>query len=116
MKQECDDHRPLALQEILLAGCPTVGVRTGASFVRHGETGIFVNRLPLGASCLECDEDAAALDAFVEGFKKARMLNRQSVHDIAADQFSSEPIVEKVMSSIAVDSDLGYAKFIWECH
>ena len=34
-----DDHGPLALQEILLAGCPTVGVRTGASFVRHGETG-----------------------------------------------------------------------------
>ena len=33
-----DDHGPLALQEILLAGCPTVGVRTGASFVRHGET------------------------------------------------------------------------------
>ena len=41
-----DDHRPLALQKILLAGCPTVGVRTGASFVRHGETGIVVDRLP----------------------------------------------------------------------
>src|SRR5262249_42715478 len=25
-----DDHGPLALEEILLAGCPTVGVRTGA--------------------------------------------------------------------------------------
>ncbi len=72
MKQECDDHGPLSLQEILLAGCPTVGVRTGASFVRRGETGIFVNRLPLGVSCLECDEDAAALDAFMKGWRSLR--------------------------------------------
>lgn len=72
MKQECDDHRPLALQEILLAGCPTVGVRTRPSFVRRGETGIFVNRLPLGVSCLECDEDAAALDAFMKGWRSLR--------------------------------------------
>ena len=48
MKQECDDHGPLALQEILLAGCPTVGVRTGVSFVRHGETGILVSCLRFG--------------------------------------------------------------------
>ena len=32
-----DDHGPLAVQEILLAGCPVVGVRTGAAFVRDGE-------------------------------------------------------------------------------
>ena len=35
-----DDHGPLALQEILLAGCPTVGVRTGAPFVEHGKNRI----------------------------------------------------------------------------
>ena len=40
-----DDHGPLALQEILLAGCLVVGVRTGASFVKTGETGIVVDRL-----------------------------------------------------------------------
>jgi hypothetical protein len=60
-----DDHGPLALQEILLAGCPTVGVRTGASFVRHGETGAVVDRLPPGASCLQGyrhEEIAAMLD------------------------------------------------------
>ena len=34
----------LALQEILLAGCPTVGVRTKASFVRTSETGVVVRR------------------------------------------------------------------------
>ena len=31
-----------------LAGCPTVGVRTGASFVKTGETGLLVDRLPPG--------------------------------------------------------------------
>jgi glycosyltransferase involved in cell wall biosynthesis len=45
-----DDHGPLALQEILLAGCPAVGVRTGASFVQHGLTGYLVDRLPPAAS------------------------------------------------------------------
>ena len=61
-----DDHGPLALQELLLAGCPTVGVRTGASFIHHGETGILVDRLPPGRQCVSGDEDAAALAAFIE--------------------------------------------------
>lgn len=34
------------------AGCPTVGVRTGASFVRNAETGIVFDRLPHGSLCL----------------------------------------------------------------
>ena len=95
-----DDHGPLALQEILLAGCPTVGVRTGASFIRHGETGVLVDRLPPGASCVESDADAAALAAFIEGLQKAQTFNRQSVRQVAADQFSSDRIVTQVMSSI----------------
>jgi hypothetical protein len=37
-----DDHGPLALQEILLAGCPTVGVRTGASNSLPGKRSIVV--------------------------------------------------------------------------
>jgi hypothetical protein len=58
---------------------------------------------------VECDEDGAALAAFIEGIQKAQTLNRQSVHDTAAAQFNTASIVNKVMSSIAVDSDLGYA-------
>ena len=41
-----DERGPLALQEILLAGCPTVGVRTGAPYVEHGFSGFWVERLP----------------------------------------------------------------------
>ena len=57
---------PLALQDILLAGCPTVGVRTGASFVRAGETGVVVGRLPPGRQCAESDEDVWMLDVFMD--------------------------------------------------
>ena len=79
-----------------------MGVRTGASFVQHGETGILVDRLPPGASCVESDADAAALAAFIEGIQKAQTLNRQSVRQLAADQFSSEIIVGQVISSICI--------------
>ena len=59
-----DDHGPLALQEILLAGCTTVGVRTGASFVRTGETGVVVDRLPPGRQW-----NRTALAVFMEASK-----------------------------------------------
>jgi hypothetical protein len=65
-----DDHGPLALQEILLAGCPVVGVRTGAPFIQDGVTGVFVERLPPGAKCLENDADPAALGLFVAGIQR----------------------------------------------
>ena len=74
-----DDHGPLALQEILLAGCPTVGVRTGASFVRHGATGIVVDRLPPGRQCAESDDDGRALAVFMEAIEQAHAMDRQSV-------------------------------------
>ena len=57
----------MALQEILLAGCPTVGVRTGASFVKTGETGVLVDRLPPGRQCVETDADERALAGYLEG-------------------------------------------------
>jgi hypothetical protein len=52
-----DDHGPLALQEILLAGCPVVGVRTGAPFIHDGIPGVFVDCLPPGAKCVKSDDD-----------------------------------------------------------
>jgi hypothetical protein len=96
-----DDHGPLALQEILLAGCPTVGVRTGASFVRHRETGIVVDRLPPGASCVECDADALALDAFIDAIEQAQTIDRPSVRAIAAEQFDTTRIVDGLLESLS---------------
>ena len=104
-----DDHGPLTLQEILLAGRPTVGVRTGASFVWHGETGIVGDRIPPGASCVKRDADAAALAAFIESLEKAQTFNRQSLRQGAADQFRSDRILVQVASSICIASNLGFA-------
>lgn len=95
-----DDHGPLALQEILLASCPTVGVRTGASFVRHGETGIVVDRLPPGASCVECDADAVALDEFIDAIEQAQSLDRSLVREVAAGQFDTTTTIDNLLRSV----------------
>ena len=84
-----DDHGPLALQEILLAGCPTVGVRTGASFVKTGETGLLVDRLPPGRQCVETDEDERALGTYMDAIDLAESMDRDSVRHLAREQFAT---------------------------
>jgi hypothetical protein len=42
-----DDRGPLALAEILLAGCPAIGIPRGAPFIEEGRTGTYVKRLTL---------------------------------------------------------------------
>jgi hypothetical protein len=68
-----DDHGPLALQEILLDGCPTVGVRTGASFVRDGVTGFVVERLPPGRSCVENEMDQTVLAFYLDAVAEPKI-------------------------------------------
>ena len=96
-----DDHGPLALQEILLAGCPTVGVRTGASFVGPSETGVVVDRLPPGRKCAETDDDERALAVFMEAIEEDQALDRHSVRDLAAREFDTERIVDRVVQALA---------------
>lgn len=95
-----DDHGPLALQEILLAGCPTVGVRTGASFVRTGETGVVVDRLPPGRQRAESDEDARALAVFMDSIKKAQWMDRHRVRERPASEFDSDRIVDSIITAV----------------
>ena len=95
-----DDHGPLALQEILLAGCPTVGVRTGASFVRTGETGVVVDRLPPGRQCAESDEDVRALAVFMEAIEQASAMDRHSVRERAASEFDTDRIVDIIITAV----------------
>ena len=95
-----DDHGPLALQGILLAGCPTVGVRTGASFVRTGVTGVLVDRLPPGAHCAESDADMRALADYLEAIEQAQALDRHSVRDRAAQQFDTDRIVDSIITAV----------------
>ncbi len=95
-----DDHGPLALQEILLAGYPTVGVRTGASFVRTGETGVIIDRLPPGRQCAESDDDVRALAVFMEAIEQAQAMDRQSVRDRAAWQFDTDRIMDSIITAV----------------
>ncbi|MCA9181286.1 MAG: glycosyltransferase, partial [Planctomycetales bacterium] len=100
-----DDHGPLALAEILLAGCPVVGVRTGAPFIEHGVTGYFVERLPPGALCVECRDHFTALEAFVKAIKQAVTANRLSVQAKTSKKFETTDIVDRLLRPFASLSD-----------
>ncbi len=102
-----DDHGPLALQEILLAGCPVVGVRTGAPFIRDGVTGVFVDRLPPGTKCVKNDADEAALATFAEGIRRVQQTNRHSVRGAAGEVFSTEHIVGQTIDALATARSRG---------
>ena len=95
-----DDHGPLALQEILLAGCPTVGVRTGAAFVQHGETGVLVDRLPPGRQCAKSDSGVRALAVFMEAIEQAQTPDHNGVRERAAEQFDTDRIVESIVDAL----------------
>jgi hypothetical protein len=95
-----DDHGPLALQEILLAGCPTVGVRTGAAFVRPEETGFVVDRLPPGRQCAESEEDKAALVVYLEALAQAQAIDRRRVRARAVEDFQSTSIVDRLVTTL----------------
>lgn len=95
-----DDHGPLALQEILLAGCPTVGVRTGAPFVRDGETGYLLERLPPGRKCVSSADDERALAAYVDVIGQATFLDRQKVRADVMARFGMASVVDSVVAVI----------------
>jgi hypothetical protein len=97
-----DAHGPLALQEILLAGCPTVGVRTGAAFVRTGQTGVVVDRLPPGQQCAETDDDERDLAVFMDAIEEAQSLDRHGVRDRAAVGFNSDGIGDDIIIALNV--------------
>jgi hypothetical protein len=102
-----DDHGPLALQEILLAGCPTVGVRTGAPFIQDGVTGVFVDRLPSGAKCVKNDADEVALATFVERIQRIQQTDRHSVRAAASEVFGTEHIAGQIIEALATARSRG---------
>jgi len=95
-----DDHGPLALQEILLAGCPVVGVRTGAPFIQDGVTGVFVDRLPPGARCVKTEAEASNLVRWMNVVQSAMGLSRPSTRDYAAREFCPDFVLQRVLASL----------------
>ena len=81
-----DDRGPLALAEILLSGCPTIGLPTGAPFVRHSHTGIMLDRL----TTEEC----------AQAIQRCHALDRRHVAKLAAEQFDSGKIVQAIIGAL----------------
>ena len=82
-----DDRGPLALAEILLSGCPTVGLPTGAPFVQQGRTGIRLDQLAT-ASCVEAIENCFEF-------------HRHHVAALAAEQFDTGRIVHVIVEALS---------------
>lgn len=81
-----DDRGPLALAEILLCGCPTVGLPTGAPFVLTGRTGVLLDRMDDG-QCVDAIENCLELD-------------RRQVAALAAEQFETNEIVNVIFTAL----------------
>jgi hypothetical protein len=95
-----DDYGPLALREILLVGCLTVSVRTGAPFIPHRITSVFIDRLPPGAKCVKNDADEAALAAHQRAIHRSQSLSRARVRSEAATRFAPGWIVNSLTLSL----------------
>ncbi|MGA2619830.1 MAG: hypothetical protein ABSF26_19630 [Thermoguttaceae bacterium] len=81
-----DDRGPLALAEILLAGCPAVGIPTGAPFIEPGHTGVSVDRFDPHA----CQQAVALCHQF----------DREEVARRAAALFDTGRIVATIVRAL----------------
>jgi len=81
-----DDRGPLALAEILLCGCPAIGVATGAPFIRPGRTGVLLERF----RPREC----------AHAITTCQQLDRQAVATTARNQFDTTLIVGTILSAL----------------
>ncbi len=81
-----NDRGPLALAEILLAGCPAVGVARGAPWIVDGSTGFQSRSLEYTAVC--------------DAIDRAAVLDRQRVRTVALERFDSKRIVETILRAL----------------
>lgn len=83
-----DDRGPLALAEILLCGCPAVGIERGAPWVENGKTGVRINRLEIA------DIEEAAMQ-LLDG-----CWSRDRVRELALAQFDPARVAEVVIAAL----------------
>ena len=81
-----DDRGPLALAEILLAGCPAIGIPRGAPFIQSGRTGVLIERFR-PAECLTA-------------VKRCWQLDRDAVAAVAGEAFETGRIVDTVLTAL----------------
>lgn len=95
-----DDHGPLALQEILLAGCPSVGIRTGAPFIENNLSGRLLQQLPPGKKHCSSDLSRTNLENYLDAIEYAKSLDRENVRSLAVESFSSDRIVDLILNCL----------------
>ncbi|ADB18363.1 hypothetical protein Psta_3706 [Pirellula staleyi DSM 6068] len=95
-----DEHGGLALQEILLAGCPAVGVRTGAPLISQGVTGLFVEYLPHGLQSDGSNTNRIRIASLLAAIEYVQQLDRFAVRSIAKERFSEEACVNKLLQAL----------------
>jgi len=81
-----DDRGPLALAEILLCGCPAIGLPRGAPFIQPGRTGVLLERFR-PRECLAAIAECNRLD-------------REAVAALADGQFDVTGIANAVLGSL----------------
>lgn len=96
-----DDHGPLALAEILCAGCPVVGVPTGAPFIEHGITGFVVERLPPGRKFIANGDERDALASYMAAIRRAQTLGRDNISYKSTTIFNGQRIFDRLVDAIS---------------
>ena len=81
-----DDRGPLALAEILLCGCPAVGIARGAPFIEPGRSGVSVASFD-PQSCLEA-------------VARCRQFDHRLVSAWAAGQFDARRIAGVIVAAL----------------
>jgi hypothetical protein len=81
-----NDRGPLALAEILLSGCPAVGVPRGSPWIQSGWTGFQIRAFELASLC-------AAIE-------QAMRLDRRAVHAAARERFDTDATVQTVLRAL----------------
>jgi hypothetical protein len=81
-----DDRGPLALLEILLAGCPTAGIPRGAPFVTAGKTGQLCDHL--------------GIEQLIPAVEYCHRLDRHRVAARAEVEYSAEGTVDTILRSL----------------
>jgi hypothetical protein len=81
-----NDRGPLALAEILLCGCPAVGIARGAPWIVDGVTGFTARSLKY--------------DALSDAIQRAMTLNRQAVRVAALERFDADTTVQTIIHAL----------------
>jgi hypothetical protein len=81
-----DDRGPIALAEILLAGCPSVGIQAVAPWIQLGLTGFPVERLDEASLCL--------------GVEHCLSMSRERVRQAAKQMFDPQDIAAQYLDAL----------------